>query len=229
MLTATPKIRKVKLKRGYIHANKNMKYPKLREIAEAVKAVVKGPYTSKFPAEPHEAHPNFRGLPVHDEEKCLGCLACEHNCPSNAIQHEDVLEGEDNPKRKMIHYMDMCIYCGVCVDSCIRDEGDTGINMSNEWNLAYFDRAAAFRTIEKELQVCEMCGVIITCTDHLLWMSEKLGELSYSNPTLYLSRLRELGLADDNITDVMRDNGRSDRVKILCAECRRETAIYPEE
>ncbi len=206
-----------------------MKYPKLRELVEAIKAVVKGPYTSKFPAKPHISHPNFRGQVVYDEDKCLGCLACVEVCPSNALAFEDIIEGDGAPKRVMIHYTDTCIFCGVCVDACIRETGDTGISQTNEWELSYFDRKDAFETIEKELQLCEFCGVVIGTKDHLVWLAEKLGELSYSNPTLYLSRLKELGLVDGNITTVYEDDVRSDRVKILCAECRRKTTTYPEE
>ena len=203
-----------------------MKYPKLRELAEAIKAVIKGPYTSKFPAEPFIPHPNFRGQPVFDQDKCLGCLACEESCPSTAISHEDILEGEGTPMRLMIHHTDDCIFCGVCVDSCIRETGDTGIVQTNEWELSYFDRSKAFETIEKELQICEICGDPIATKDHLIWIAEKLGELSFSNPSLYLARLRDLGVADNNIQAVFEDNGRSDRVKILCAECRRKTTLY---
>ncbi|OPL18681.1 MAG: hypothetical protein AVO35_04945 [Candidatus Aegiribacteria sp. MLS_C] len=204
-----------------------MKYPKVRELAEAIKALVKGPYTSSFPAEPHVPHPNFRGQPEFDQDKCLGCLACEEACPSGAIAHEDRLDG-DVPMRVMIHYTDDCIFCGVCQDSCIRDPGDKAIVLGNKWELSYFDRSKAFETIEKELQLCEVCGDVIATRDHLIWIAEKLGELSFSNPTLYLTRLRELGLADDNIQAVLADKGRSDRVKILCAECRRKTATYEE-
>jgi formate hydrogenlyase subunit 6/NADH:ubiquinone oxidoreductase subunit I len=205
-----------------------MKYPKLRELAEAIKAVIKGPYTSKFPVEPHVPHPNFRGQPEFDQDKCLGCLACEEACPSAAIGHQDILDGEDFPKRVMIHYTDDCIFCGVCQDACMRETGDKAIVLGNKWELSYFDRSQAFETIEKELQLCEVCGDVIATKDHLVYIAEKLGELSFSNPTLYMARLREMGLADDNIQAVLADNGRSDRVKILCAECRRKTAIYEE-
>lgn len=206
-----------------------MKYPKLREVAEAVKAVVRGPYTSKFPAEPHVPHPNFRGQPVYDPKNCIGCLACVEACPAHALAFDDVLEGAGAPKRVMIHYTDSCIFCGVCVDACVRETGQKGIVQTNDWNLAYFDRSRAFETIEMELQLCELCGVIIGTRNHLLWLAERLGEMSYSNPTLYLSRLKKLGLADDNLHDFVEDRGRADRVKILCAECRRKTAIYPEK
>ncbi|GAI37050.1 unnamed protein product, partial [marine sediment metagenome] len=79
--------------------------------------------------------------------------------------------------------------------------------------------------IEKELQLCEICGKPIACKDHLNWISEKIGELTYSNPTLYLSRLKSLGIIDENIMSALKDEGRSDRVKILCARCRRETTL----
>lgn len=199
-----------------------MKLPKLRELAEAVKALTHRAYTSKFPFEPHEPYPKFRGQPEYDEQKCLGCLACEEICPADAIGHEDLVDGE-RPVRKMIHYTDSCIFCGSCEAACIAD--NEGIKLTRKWELAFFDRAVAFETIEKELQLCEICGAVVACKDHLIWIAEKVGELSYSSPTLYQSQLKALGIMDGNIAAVMKDFGRSDRVKILCARCRRETTL----
>ena len=199
-----------------------MKLPKIRELIEAIKAVIKGPYTSKFPKVPHVPHPNFRGQPKFDDKKCVGCLACEEVCPVEAIAHKDVV-GNNNAMRTMIHYTDTCIFCGQCEANCIADK--EGIKLSNDWELSFFDRKEAYETIEKELELCEICGGPIACKDHLKWISEKLGELTYSSPTLYLSRLKSLGIIDENIISALKDNGRSDRVKILCARCRRETTL----
>ena len=69
-----------------------MKLPKARELVEAVKALVKGPCTSKFPVEPHVPYSSFRGQPKYDPEKCVGCLACEQVCPAEAIGHRDETE-----------------------------------------------------------------------------------------------------------------------------------------
>lgn len=198
-----------------------MKLPKVRELIEAIKALIKGPYTSKFPKVPHTPHPNFRGQPKFDDKKCIGCTACEEVCPAGAIAHKDIVD--DNPRRVMIHYTDTCIFCGQCEAACIADK--EGIKLSNDWELSFFDRKESQETIEKELQLCEICRAPIACKDHLKWIAEKIGELAYSSPTLYLSRLKSLGIIDKNIISALKDHGRSDRVKILCARCRRETTL----
>ena len=200
-----------------------MKLPKLRELKEAIVALIKGPYTSKFPTEPHTPHPNFRGQPEFNQEKCVGCLGCEQICPVNAISHIDLTDDSGNPRRIMIHYTDTCIFCGQCEANCIADK--QGIKLTNKWELSFFDRSQSQETIEKELQLCEICGEPIACRDHLNWIGEKIGELAYSNPTLYMSRLKTLGVIDENIISALKDAGRSDRVKIICARCRRETTL----
>jgi formate hydrogenlyase subunit 6/NADH:ubiquinone oxidoreductase subunit I len=199
-----------------------MKLPKVRELLEAVKALTHKPYTSKFPFKPHEPYPSFRGQPEYNADRCLGCLACEETCPAEAIAHQDVIDGSA-PKRVMIHYTDTCIFCGCCEDACIADH--EGIKLTNNWELAFFERDKAFETIEKDLQLCEICGSVIACKDHLKWIAEKVGELSFASPTLYQSRLKSLGVVDDNIVSAVKDYGRSDRVKILCSRCRRETTL----
>ncbi|MBN2120624.1 MAG: 4Fe-4S dicluster domain-containing protein [Candidatus Omnitrophica bacterium] len=204
-----------------------MRLPKVRELIEAIKALIKGPYTSKFPKEAHVAHPNFRGQPKFNSDKCLGCLACEEVCPVNAIGHEDIVDDKNNPRRVMIHYTDTCIFCGQCEAACISDH--QGIKLSNDWELSFFDRKAALETIEKELVLCEACSQPIACRDHLNWISAKIGELTYASPTLFLARLKSLGIIDENIISGVKDQGRSDRVKILCARCRRATTLTTKE
>jgi len=203
-----------------------MKLPKIRELIEAIKALIKGPYTSKFPVEPHKPYASFRGQPKFNDQQCVGCTACQEVCPVGAIDHVDIVNGKDIPKRTMIHYTDTCIFCGECEAACIADH--EGIKLSNDWELSFFDRSQADERIEKELQLCEICGGTIACKDHLKWIAERIGELSYSNPTLYFSRLKNLGIIDENIVSALKDEGRSDRVKILCAPCRRETTLTTE-
>lgn len=204
-----------------------MKLPKIRELIEAIKALAKGPYTSKFPKEAHVPHPNFRGQPKYDQDKCVGCLACVEVCPVGALDYKDEIKDKDIPKRALIHYTDTCIFCGQCEAACIADH--EGIKASRDWELSFFDRKnEAIESIAKELQLCEICASPIACKDHLRWISDRIGELSFSSPTLYLSRLKNLGIVDENIISAFKGQGRSDRVKILCARCRRETTLTTE-
>lgn len=209
--------------RGSLPGRAVMKLPKVRELIEAIKALIQGPYTSKFPQEPHTPYPSFRGQPKFNDQKCVGCLACEAVCPAGAIAHEDALTPPDAARRTLIHYTDTCIFCGECEAACIADH--QGIKLSTDWELSFFERKSAYETITKELQLCEICGAVVACKDHLKWISERIGELTYSSPTLYLSRLKELGVVAENLLSASKDFGRSDRVKILCACCRRETTL----
>jgi formate hydrogenlyase subunit 6/NADH:ubiquinone oxidoreductase subunit I len=203
-----------------------MRLPKIRELVEAIKALIKGPYTSKFPKQRHEPHPNFRGQPKFNDSKCVGCLACYEVCPVEAIGYKDSVDKKEDARRSLIHYTDTCIFCGQCEAACIAD--NEGIKLSNDWELSFFDRSQAEEKIEKELQLCEICGEPIACRDHLKWITERIGELSFASPTLYLSRLRSLGVIDENIIAALGGQGRCDRLKIICARCRRETTLTTE-
>jgi ferredoxin len=140
----------------------------------------------------------------------------------NAIDHKDNKD-VNPPMRTIFHYTDTCIFCGECEAHCIAD--NEGIKLSNDFDLAFFDRKTAYETIDRELQLCEICGEPVACKAHLNWIAERIGELTYSNPTLYQSRLKNLGIIDENLVEALKDNGRSDRVKILCARCRRKTTL----
>ena len=69
-----------------------MKYPKLRELKEAVISLFTPAYTSKFPAEPHVPFEKFRGKPVVDNDNCVGCETCANVCPPFAITNYDDVE-----------------------------------------------------------------------------------------------------------------------------------------
>ena len=202
-----------------------MRKPKLRELAEAVRALIVGPYTSKFPAAPHTPARKFRGAPKYSEDGCIACTGCSNVCPPGAIEFADDLSA-DTPMRKMITRHDVCIYCGQCEKYCTtKEDTPPGIKLSADYDLAVFDRKDAVNSVEKELALCEICKAPIASRAHLDWIARKLGPLAFSNPTLFMSRLKSMDLIDDNITEVVTDLTRADRMKIVCANCRRNTTL----
>jgi formate hydrogenlyase subunit 6/NADH:ubiquinone oxidoreductase subunit I len=205
-----------------------MKKPKLRELKEAIKALIKGPYTQPYPFKPHKPHKRFRGMLEFSKEGCIGCTACKYVCPSGAIEIVD--DATQNPPiRKMILNYDMCNFCGNCTLWCTtRDEEPPGISHTTKFEGAYFDRSkrsSITTSSENELALCEVCKDVITTYPHLRWIAKKLDTLAYSSSTVYLSDLKMLGVVTEELIENAKELTRSDRIKILCARCRRKTTL----
>jgi len=194
--------------------------PKVRELVEAVRAVVKGPFTTKFPAAVDSVDPNFRGILQFQADKCIGCGACVQVCPTNA---REILVDRDKRVLRVVHHAERCIYCGQCVLYCTTREG---IRHTTGFDLARTERSDDWETsIEKELAWCEVCGEPFASKEHLLWIARKVGDLVNSNPTLFLSVYQELGTAEPHAPRGDFAPYRSDTMRILCPECRRKTYL----
>ena len=190
-----------------------------RILKEAVKALVSGPYTSKFPAEPHVPAERFRGKPHYYDDDCIGCKSCAEVCPSRAI---DVIDSLEDKTRTLIHHADHCIFCGQCEANCPTEKG---IRLSHDFDLACFDLADCEEKVTKTLVICEDCGEIVGTREQILWIAEKLGPPrlfeSHTLPDLYArpqSSGRRRGRQEEELT-------RTERLNILCPKCRREVAI----
>ena len=205
-----------------------MRYPKLRELKEAITAMIKGPCTTKYPLEPHTPAKRFRGKPVYSNSGCVACAACSLVCPARAIEAKDTIDPlKKKAVRKMVLHLDECHYCGQCSALCTtKADNPPGIKHTTEFDLAGLDRRRMIsETDEKELALCECCGEVITAKAHLEWLAKRLGPLAFSNPTLFITSLKALGFADD-VAVAARDYAlRSDRIKVLCAKCRRAATI----
>jgi hydrogenase-4 component H len=204
-----------------------MRYPKIRELIEAVKALLSRPYTSNFPRRPLEPAKRFRGKPEYSDEGCIGCKACAEVCIARAIEVCDVVT-KDKATRKMILHLDECHYCGQCSALCTtKNDNPPGIKHTIKFDLSSFDRRDMVSTTnEKELALCEACGTVVTTKAHLNWLAKKLGPLAFSNPTLFMASLKNMGFSDDvmqNLKDGLLH--RSDRIKVLCSKCRRSATI----
>jgi formate hydrogenlyase subunit 6/NADH:ubiquinone oxidoreductase subunit I len=201
-----------------------LRLPKLRELKEAVIAAFSPRFTTRFPAEPCVVPEKYRGKPEFDLDTCIGCGACVNVCPTpGCLTQVDDLEA-DPPVRRISHRYDTCIFCGNCEANCTTE---TGIKLSNEWDLAGLDREAMAETHEFELQMCEKCGASIGTKKHLIWLYEKLGPLAYTNPSLLLAKSGELLTEPQDVQQQQADKDiqTSDFMQILCPKCKCELNI----
>lgn len=201
-----------------------MKYPKLRELKEAITSLFSSPYTTKFPRVPSPAAPGYRGKPEFDEAECVVCGACAEVCPPGAIQKTEE-PGPDGKRRLTLNY-GRCIFCGQCEANCLTEQG---IKLTTRYDLATLSLEEVQTQIEDELIFCEYCGESITTKKHLAWVKDRLGPLLFSNPNLFVSYLTELGLIREKPPEKRTTPlERSDNLRILCPRCRRELTLKEE-
>lgn len=199
-----------------------MKYPKIREIKEAVVSLVTPAYTSGFPKTPHIPFENFRGKPVVDNENCVGCETCANVCPPGAITFED---NKEKGIRIIRRDYGKCIFCGQCQEHCITGRG---VKLSDKiFDLAVFDKQKNVEFQEKELLVCANCNTVITTKEHLYFMHRKLGPRAFSS-VLNLNMLnKKLKLADnqDISIEIIDQLKRKDLFNIICPNCLRQVLV----
>ncbi len=198
-----------------------MRRPKFRELKEAVTALVRGPYTIKYPYEPSIPPETFRGKPEYIDEECIGCGACAQVCPARAIEVTEKVDGSSGKRKFTLRY-DHCIFCGQCHRYCTTENG---VILTNEYDLATYNRAEAKTEVEKDLLICEHCGAIIGIVDHIRWVARKLGAQAYSNMGLALMLYKDLALMPETKPHPEIPLARSDRLRFLCPKCRRELIL----
>ena len=199
-----------------------MRYPKIRELKEAVTSLFSPAYTTSFPKKEHVPFEKFRGKPVVDDENCVGCETCANVCPSLAITFED---DRERGVRVIKRDYGKCLFCGQCEEHCITQKG---VKLSDKiFDMSSFDRNDNVEYQEKELLICKNCGAIITTKEHYMFMHKKLGPKAYSN-IMNLNMLNEkLRLASEDNTKVAlsEDLRRRDTFNILCPNCLRELQL----
>jgi hydrogenase-4 component H len=199
-----------------------MKYPKLRELKEAVFSLITPAYTTKYPDEEHIPFEKFRGKPVVDNENCVGCETCANVCPPKAITFSD---DPEHKTRTIKRDYGKCIFCGQCQEHCITGKG---VILSDKiFDIATLDRTQVVEYQEKELLVCRNCNAVITTKEHLLFLHRKLGPRAFSS-ILDLNMLNEkLKTAEHHDVEVDIRDGlkRKDMFNILCPNCLRLVLI----
>ena len=188
-----------------------------RILREAVRALIFGPYTNRYPFTPTKVPPGFRGKPQFYEKDCVGCGACSEVCPARAIEIIDDLKAKT---RTLVHHQDQCVYCQQCEKSCITEKG---IKLTAEYDLATYDRFQATTRSVKKLVICEHCGGVLAPEDQLRFLAKKVGHLLYANPTLLMARGAELKLYSSSPENTPHQRG--GHLRLLCPTCRREMIV----
>jgi len=113
------------------------------------KAKEVGVVTESYPFRPAEVPEGFRGRPVIDHDKCIGCGTCTRVCPANAVTMHD-----EEGYRIVRMFWGRCIFCARCADSC--PEG--AITMTKEFELTADDPEELVQEVRLKMAQCPVCG-----------------------------------------------------------------------
>lgn len=85
------------------------------------------PATIRYPYAPFRMPGGFRGPPLFDSNRCIGCNLCIRDCPSQAIA---IVKVGDKRFDQTVD-LGRCVYCGQCAETCPRK----AITISSEFEL----------------------------------------------------------------------------------------------
>jgi hydrogenase-4 component H len=122
----------------------------LSKLKEARVCLGAGRVTLSYPAQPRAAPPRFRGRPIFDGARCIGCAGCANNCPAREILVFDVCQ-----EIRILKYLGRrCTYCGRCADVC----QEKAITMSREFETATNAIGDLQQRLELFMSTCQRCG-----------------------------------------------------------------------
>jgi hydrogenase-4 component H len=124
------------------------------KLGETMICLKAGRVTLPYPAESLPAPQKFRGRPVIDGSKCIGCAGCANNCPAREILVFDVCQ-----ELRILQYLGRrCTYCGRCADVC----PEKAITMSREFETATNQIGDLSQRLEIFMSTCQRCGRCFT-------------------------------------------------------------------
>ncbi len=110
-----------------------------------------GDTTVKYPFKPIDLPAGFRGKPHYEPDQCIACAACTTACPANALSMEtDIKTG----KRVWQLFVGRCIFCARCEEVC----PTRAIVLSDEFELAVFNKEDLYERATFDLTSCRVCG-----------------------------------------------------------------------
>ncbi len=120
------------------------------KIKEAMVGLKAGRVTLPYPAAPRPTPEGFRGRPIFDAQKCIGCAGCANNCPAREILVFDVCQ-----EVRILKYLGRrCTYCGRCADVC----PEKAITMSRDFETATDRISDVGQNLELFMSTCQRCG-----------------------------------------------------------------------
>ncbi|HEK85792.1 MAG TPA: 4Fe-4S dicluster domain-containing protein [Candidatus Aminicenantes bacterium] len=149
---------------------------KIKQLAISWKS---GVVTLRYPFEPRPAPVGFRGQPIWDHTKCIGCAGCANHCPPRTIFLRDICQ----EIRVLLYDSSRCTYCGRCADLC----PEKAITMSDRYELATDNRQDITQAVELFMMTCQRCG---RCYDLEIKNSlDKLHTLGYRYDSLEVRKV----------------------------------------
>jgi hydrogenase-4 component H len=122
----------------------------ISKFKEAMVGLKAGRVTLAYPAQPRPVAENFRGRPIFDAAKCIGCAGCANNCPAREILVLDVCQ-----EIRILQYLGRrCTYCGRCADVC----PEKAITMSHEYETATNKIGDLEQRLDLFMSTCQRCG-----------------------------------------------------------------------
>jgi ech hydrogenase subunit C len=109
----------------------------------------------------------FRGHPRVDQDKCVGCGACAHACPADAIE----ITGNGAECRVRFMHQD-CIFCGSCQDVCPSEAVELRAGRK-EWSQA---KDASVSEARLSVKRCHLCGAPYMPDAQVAWALRRMDE-----------------------------------------------------
>ncbi len=138
----------------------------LRTMLESLKGFLK-PSTVPYPYKEIPPAEGYRGKPLYDRDKCIGCGACSQVCPAKAITVVD-----QGSTRVLRVWHGHCAFCGRCEDTCPWE----AIKLSREYVIVTYNKEEAEDKLELELAACASCGSYFTTSRQLSKIVELVEE-----------------------------------------------------
>ena len=120
------------------------------KIKQVLLVLRPGVVTLPYPFGKSEPPKDFRGAPVWDHHKCVGCGGCADHCVARCILVRDVCQ----ELRVMLYDGSRCTYCGRCADLC----PEKAIVMSPAFELACDQKEDVTTRLELFMLTCQRCG-----------------------------------------------------------------------